>query len=48
MMSKSLRMPSWYVYGLINYPRESVLFSKMNKIEILLIFESHVAEKNCL
>lgn len=40
-MSKSLRIAAWNANGLINHTQEIILFLEMNKIDILLISESH-------
>lgn len=44
-MAKSLRIATWNANGLTNHVQEVILFLKHNKIDILLISESHATER---
>lgn len=45
-MANSLRIAEWNANGLTNHVQEIILFLKLNKIDILLISESHTTERS--
>lgn len=47
-MAKSLRIAAWNANGLSNHIQEIILFLEMNKIDILLISESHATERTLI
>lgn len=44
MATKSLRIAAWNANGVTNHIQEIIVFLKLNKIDILLISESHATE----
>jgi exonuclease III len=43
-MATSLRISAWNANGLKHHVQEIILFLKINKIDILLVSESHTTE----
>jgi exonuclease III len=47
-MANTVRIAAWNANGLNNHTEENIVFLKANKIDILLISESHTTEQSVI